>query len=109
MFPDIIENDGLCRGGRVYTISLEHGKVIAKTFEHEWRQSKLVALRKLWINCVKLLRIGWPVVRGQAHADEQYLGPAQLAGFDNALQIIARGFDGLPAQTVVAAQFDDDD
>lgn len=96
-------------GTWMYPVCLKKFPFIAKSVQQERYQFEPVAFSQLRVYILKLLRIGYAIIRRQLHPGQQHRGIISQARFNDGFEIISDGFDRCPSQPVIATKFDDYD
>ena len=91
------------------SICLKELTFVAKTVQQERNQFELMTFRQLRVNILKLLRVCYAIIGWQLHPGQQYRSFVSQAGFDDGFKVVTDGFDGCTAQSVIAAELDNDD
>ena len=93
----------------MYPVCLKKFPFVAKSIQQERHQFEPMAFRQLRVYILKLLRIGYAIIRRQLHPGQQYRGFISQAGFDDGFKIVTDGFDGRTSQSIIATELDNDD
>lgn len=93
----------------MYSIRLKEFTFIAEAVQEKGYQFEPMAFRQLGVNILKLLRVCYAIIGRQLHSRQQHSGVISLADLNDGFQVITNGFDGCAAQSVVAAEFENDD
>lgn len=93
----------------MYSIRLKKFALVAETIQQEGHQFKTVAFRQLRVNILKLLCVCYAIIGRQLHPRQQHRGVISMAGFNDGFKAVANGIDGCTAQSVITAEFENDD
>lgn len=92
----------------MYSIRLKEFTLVAKTVQQKGYQFEPVAFCQLRVNILKLLRVCYAIIGRQLHPRQQHRSVISLAGFNDGFQVTTNRFDGCTAQSVIAAEFEND-
>jgi len=107
--PDVVEDPRLGVRGGMDAIRLHQGRLQRDTVEYERHHRYAVSLDEAGIDRVETLCVLGAVIWRDANSGQQDLGPSVSRPLDDRLQIPLHLPDRSAAQTVIAAELDDDD
>lgn len=107
--PDIIDDARLGLGAGMYAISLHQCGVIRHSGQQKRHQGQVIASSQFAEQGLKLFGVLGAIIRRDAHLDQDHPGAGLPGQLDHGGQVGLYLLQGQCAQTVVAAQFEDDD
>ena len=93
----------------MYSIRLKKFTLVAKAIQKERHQFDSMAFCQLRVYILKLLRVCYAIIGRQLHPGQQYRCFVSQAGFYDGFEIVPNGLNGCASQSVIAAEFDNDD
>src|SRR5690606_3500016 len=85
------------------------GAISCHIFEQEGQEGQLVLRGKIFVDLFKIVDVIRTVVAGQRDSSKDDFGFGGLECLNRLFEVFASLFQGETAETVVAAQFEDDD
>jgi putative ABC transport system ATP-binding protein len=107
--PDVLHHPLLLLGRRMDAVALEGRGVERKSREQEGHERRVLRTRNLAEGGCKRVRVGLPVIGRDLHPDQQHPGARIPGGPCHRLEVRAHVPYGQAAQSVIAAQLEDDD
>jgi len=94
-------------GVRVDAVILHEFAALADALEHARNEGDASGLGELFVDADKAVDVRAPVIGWQPYSEEQDAGAGAAGMLDHRLEILPHGFQRLPAQTIIPAEFDD--
>lgn len=93
----------------MYSVRLKKLTLVAKAIQKKRYQPHSMAFRQLREYILKLLRVCYAIIGRQLHPSQQHSCLVSQAGLNDGFEIVSNRLDGGASQSIIAAEFDDDD
>ena len=93
----------------MYSVGLKKLTLVAKAIQKKRYQPYSMAFCQLRVYILKLLRVCYAIIGRQLHPSQQHRCFVSQAGFYDGFEIVSNRLDGGASQSIIAAEFDDDD